>query len=118
MPMSKEPRRTGRNPGAEAGLWLGAMALLTLVVVLPRTILAGETKFDSDTLGNLTARAIGPAVMGGRIAAIDAYATDRLTVYVGAAGGGVWKSLNGGETFKPVFEDHPQSIGAIRIDPS
>jgi photosystem II stability/assembly factor-like uncharacterized protein len=97
---------------------MGAMALLALAMVLPRTILAGDTKFDSDTLGNLTARAIGPAVMGGRIAAIDAYATDRLTVYVGAAGGGVWKSLNGGGTFKPVFEDHPQSIGAIRIDPS
>ncbi|HKM90362.1 MAG TPA: hypothetical protein VJX29_07095, partial [Candidatus Acidoferrales bacterium] len=36
----------------------------------------------------------------------------------GAAGGGVWKSDNGGLTFKPVFEDYVQSIGAVRIDPS
>ena len=79
---------------------------------------ADDVKIDSDTFGNLSARAIGPAVMGGRIAAIDAYPGDKLTVYVGAASGGVWKSENGGLTFKPVFEDYIQSIGAVRIDPS
>jgi photosystem II stability/assembly factor-like uncharacterized protein len=43
----------------------------------------------------------------------------RLTVYVGAASGGVWKSSNGGTTFKPVFDKQDvQSIGAIAIDPS
>ena len=42
----------------------------------------------------------------------------RLTVYVGAASGGVWKSVNGGTTYKPVFDKQPvQSIGAITIDP-
>ena len=43
---------------------------------------------------------------------------DRLTVYVGAASGGVWKSINGGTTFKPVFDKQDvQSIGALAIDP-
>ncbi len=75
-------------------------------------------KFDSATFGGLEARAIGPAVMGGRIAAIDAVMGDRLTIYVGAAGGGVWKSVNAGTTFKAVFDKHTQSIGALAIDRS
>src|SRR5258705_12241497 len=57
--------------------------------------------------------------MSGRIAAIDAvHEGGRLTIYVGAASGGVWKSTNGGTTFKPVFDKQPvQSIGAVTIDP-
>jgi len=58
--------------------------------------------------------------MSGRVAAIDAvHEGQRLTVYIGAASGGVWKSVNGGSTFKPVFDKQAvQSIGAITIDPS
>src|SRR6201982_2046871 len=57
--------------------------------------------------------------MSGRIAAVTGvHEGSRLTVYVGAASGGVWKSMNGGTTFKPVFDKQPvQSIGAIAIDP-
>jgi photosystem II stability/assembly factor-like uncharacterized protein len=74
-------------------------------------------KLESNMFGEMAARSIGPAVMGGRIAAMDAvYVDRRLTVYVGGATGGVWKSINGGTTFKPVFEDHTQSIGAVAID--
>ena len=89
-----------------------AAALLSTVTA------AGNIEIDSYTFGGLSARAIGPAVMSGRIAAIDAVAGDPRTVYVGAASGGVWKSDDSGITFKPVFDDHPQSIGAIRIDPT
>jgi photosystem II stability/assembly factor-like uncharacterized protein len=76
-----------------------------------------DIEIDSNTLGALEARSIGPATMGGRIAAIDAVGEDPLTIYVGAAGGGLWKSTDGGLTFKPVFDDYNQSIGAIAIDP-
>ena len=79
---------------------------------------AAQTQIESATFGALRARPIGPSVMSGRIAAIDAVADDPVTVYVGAAGGGVWKSRNGGITFESVFDRYPQSIGAIRIDPS
>ncbi len=76
-------------------------------------------KVDSETISGLGARNIGSAAMSGRIAAIDAvHEGNRLTVYVGAASGGVWKSVNGGTTFKPVFDKQPtQSIGAVAIDP-
>ncbi len=71
---------------------------------------------DENTFGAIEARQIGPAAMSGRVAALDAYSKDPRLMYVGAAGGGVWKSKNGGTTFKAVFEEHPQSIGAIAIN--
>src|SRR6266699_5140607 len=92
---------------------------------LPIILLAGHAsaqtpvKVDSETISGLGARNIGSAAMSGRIAAVAAVQEgSRLTVYVGAASGGVWKSVNGGTTFKPVFDKQPvQSIGAITIDP-
>ena len=94
--------------------------LVLLTVLLLSVVVAdtAETKFDSATFGGLKARAIGPAVMSGRISAMDGEATDPATIWVGAASGGVWKSENAGISFEPVFDDHTQSIGAIRIDPS
>ena len=81
---------------------------------------AQQVKFDSDTISGLGARNIGSAAMSGRVAAVAGVREHgRLTVYIGAASGGVWKSMNGGTTFKPVFDKEPvQSIGAIAIDPS
>src|SRR5579864_4946612 len=77
-------------------------------------------KFDAATISGLPARNIGSATMSGRIAAVAAVNENgRLTVFIGAASGGVWKSVNGGTTFKPVFDRQPvQSIGAVAIDPS
>ena len=78
------------------------------------------TKFDAATISGLPARNIGSATMSGRVAAIAAVSENgRLTVFAGAASGGVWKSVNGGTTFKPVFDRQSvQSIGAVAIDPS
>jgi len=98
----------------------GIFLFLGLLVLSSIPLNAAETSItiDSATFGGLRARSIGPAVMSGRIAAIDADATDPVTVWIGAASGGVWKSVNAGTTFKPVFDDHTQSIGAIKVDPS
>jgi photosystem II stability/assembly factor-like uncharacterized protein len=73
-------------------------------------------KLNSSTFGQMEARAIGPAVMGGRISAIEGVNNDPRTIYVGAAGGGLWKSRTGGYSYEPVFDKYPQSIGAIAID--
>jgi len=94
------------------------LSLCAVLLLVPTSRSLADVKVDSATFGGLRARAIGPAVMGGRIAALDAVMRQRLTIYVGAASGGVWKSVNGGTTFKPVFEKHIQSIGAVTIDRS
>ena len=75
-------------------------------------------RIDAASIAGLHARAIGPAVFGGRIEAIDVSSRNPKLVYVGAAGGGVWKSIDGGVTFKPVFDKYSQSIGAVSIDPA
>src|SRR5215470_7978164 len=98
-------------------------AVLTSVpiVFLILPLLAEQpVKFDAATISGFPARNIGSATMSGRVAALDAVEQNgRLTLFVGAASGGVWKSVNGGTTFKPVFDRQDvQSIGAVSIDPS
>ena len=73
-------------------------------------------RINSNTFGAIEARQIGPAVMSGRIAALDAVDKDDRIIYVGAASGGVWKSKNRGLSFESVFDDYIMSIGAIDID--
>jgi len=96
--------------------------LFALILITGGTHASAQTssvKVDSDTISGLGARNIGSATMSGRITSIAAqHEGQRLTIYVGSASGGVWKSLNGGTTFKPVFDKQPvQSIGAVTIDP-
>src|SRR2546428_11659060 len=78
-----------------------------------------SVKVDSATISGLGARNIGSAAMSGRIAALAAvHEGPRLTVYVGAASGGVWKSGNGRTTLKPgVDKQAGPSVGPITIGP-
>ena len=64
-------------------------------------------------------RSVGPGLAGGRVAAVVGSARDPKLYYLGAAGGGVWKSTTGGMAWSPVFDKEKiPSIGAIAIDPS
>jgi len=70
-------------------------------------------------LKGLKARSIGPAIMGGRVSAIEIDPRNPLTFYVAFATSGVWKTTNNGVSFSPVFDDQPvQSTGAIALAPS
>jgi len=101
-------------------LKLYVWSVFALLTVAAQAFAQAAYKFDAATVSGLPARNIGSAMMSGRIAALDAAEQDgRITVFVGAASGGVWKSVNGGTTYKPVFDrEDVQSIGAVTIDPS
>ena len=68
--------------------------------------------------GDISARHIGPALMSGRINDLTVHPTNSLVIYAGTAGGGVWKSSDGGVLFQPIFDDYCQSIGAVALDPN
>jgi photosystem II stability/assembly factor-like uncharacterized protein len=73
-------------------------------------------KSDDPILKNFTWRSIGPANMGGRIDDIAVVESNPSTFYVGFATGGLWKTVNNGTTFTPVFDDQPiTSIGDIAV---
>ena len=83
-------------------------------------VYAQETPFTSSTISGLGARNIGSAAMSGRIAAIAGTRepSGKITLFVSAASGGIWKSDDSGTRYRPVFdEQHVQSIGAIALDP-
>ncbi|MDQ3413699.1 MAG: hypothetical protein M3480_01780, partial [Verrucomicrobiota bacterium] len=70
-------------------------------------------------LKNLKARAIGPALMGGRVSEIALDPRNPAVFYVGLGTGGVFKTGNNGVTFDPIFDKQPVlSIGAVAVAPS
>src|SRR3954469_1208702 len=96
-----------RSPG-----FLGAVVAV-LFVLAPRA--PAQDRYEP-ILAGLSARCIGPANMGGRVADLAVVESNPATYYVAAASGGVWKTADGGATFKSVFDDQPtQSIGAVAV---
>ncbi|HKB43788.1 MAG TPA: hypothetical protein VKC90_05350 [Chitinophagaceae bacterium] len=90
--------------------------LLILIITFCTIQIYSQTKINSSTFGKMEARWLGPGTMSGRITAIDGVSGDGKTIYVGTAGGGIWKTTNGGASFKPIFDKYCMSIGAIAID--
>ena len=80
---------------------------------------AADDSGSQDAFHNLKFRDLGPAAGGGRVSAVVGVPGDPSIYYVGSAAGGVWKTTDGGLSFKPVFEhEATASIGAIALAPS
>jgi photosystem II stability/assembly factor-like uncharacterized protein len=72
----------------------------------------------ADTFSGLRARSIGPAVSSGRIGDVAVNPRNRAHFFAAAASGGVWKTINAGTTWKPVFDGQGSySIGCLAMDP-
>jgi photosystem II stability/assembly factor-like uncharacterized protein len=102
---------------------LSSAALFALFCGLGTSGASAQDQASAPTIesatANLKMRAIGPAIMGGRIDDIAVAETDPKTIYLGAAAGGLWKSTDGGMTWTPLFDDEPNpSIGAVAVAPS
>lgn len=74
-------------------------------------------KVDLQQLKPLNYRHIGP--LGNRVISVAGIPGDPLTYYVGAASGGIWKTVDGGVNWKALFDDKPvHSIGSLAVAPS
>lgn len=76
---------------------------------------AGPT---AEAFAGLKFRSIGPALMSGRIGDFAVNPQDRRQYYVAVASGGVWKTVNAGTTWTPIFDGQGSySIGCLALDP-
>src|SRR5487761_1214150 len=94
-----------------------ALALsLCLTVLLMSPVIAATKSSSTDITGGFKFRDIDPAVAGGRVSAVVGIPGNPNVYYVGAAAGGVWKSSDGGDTWKAVFaHGDTASVGAIAV---
>ena len=73
----------------------------------------------ADTFSGLKFRSIGPAAASGRVMSIAVNPKNKVEYYVGVASGGVWKTVNDGTTWTPVFDkEGSYSIGWVTLDPN
>ncbi len=95
-----------------AATLVGAVLLVAGTLAQP----AGVAELEPQLLEQLVYRHIGP--VGNRVSAVVGVPGDPNIYYVGAASGGIFKSVDGGVHWEPVFDDQPAaSIGALAIDP-
>src|SRR5438094_966292 len=96
-----------------------------LFYVIPAAITLGLTlaqqgstpPLTSDTVKEIPVRNIQGTFSSGRIADVAVDGRNRNVWYVATASGGLWKTVNRGVTFQPIFDDGPYSLGCITVDP-
>jgi photosystem II stability/assembly factor-like uncharacterized protein len=83
------------------------------------TAAPATTPTRESAIANLKLREIGPAVMGGRIDDFAIVESDPSVIYAGTASGGLWKTVNGGTTWTPIFDNEAVStVGDVTLAPS
>ena len=93
------------------------LSLLILALLSSSPALAD--RFTAETFQGLALRGVGPALTSGRVSDLAVDPRHRKTYYVAAASGGVWKTTNAGNTWKPIFDDQGSySIGCVTLDPA
>ena len=94
--------------------------LLAFVAVAATTqSLSAQTPITSEDMVEFHPRVIGTAVTGGRVHDVEAIPDHPSTIYVATASGGLWKSVNRGQTWTNVFDDNPVStFGDVALAPS
>ncbi len=80
---------------------------------------SSQSAMSEKTFKGLELRNVGPAFTSGRISDIAIHPENENIWYVAVGSGGVWKTINAGVTWKPIFDDQPSySIGCVTIDPT
>ena len=90
-----------------------------IVTLAPASNAQLSAPLDSASIAAFRWRSIGPAIMGGRVTDIEVDPRNSKVFYVATAAGGIWKTVNNGTMFFPLFENEKIiSLGDIAIAPS
>ncbi len=109
--VSTRPPLFGSHAILAVVLAFGAAAVFALATVRAQQV-------SPSSFAELRWRSIGPS-RSGYVSAPAGVAGDPTTYYAGMPEGGVWKTTNGGVTWKPIFDDvHVASVGAVAVAPS
>src|SRR5262245_11460761 len=87
------------HPTRSSALALAIAAATTVTAV------AGAQTLDSATAAGMRWRNVGPANFMGRLSDVQGIPGPSKTLFVAAAAGGIWKSTNNGQTWRPTFDD-------------
>lgn len=98
----------------------------TLLLIFSNTLFALNDKtkskddpLDKINLSGLNWRSVGPSLTSGRISDIAVNPNNIFEYYVATSAGGVWKTINSGIDYTPVFDNEGSySIGCVSIDPN
>ena len=103
------------------------LSFLSVFLFLPLQTLEAQKRKNKKTtestptvsLEAFNLRNVGPAFLSGRIADIKTHPENESVWYVATGSSGVWKTVNAGTTWTPIFDDQPSySTGCITLDPS
>ena len=103
------------------------LSFLSVFLFLPLQTLEAQKRKNKKTtestptvsLEAFNLRNLGPAFLSGRIADIKTHPENESVWYVATGSSGVWKTVNAGTTWTPIFDDQPSySTGCITLDPS
>lgn len=79
----------------------------------------GRPELDASLVSGLELRGLGPALTSGRICELAVHPEHTATWYVAVCSGGLWKTVNSGTTWTPIFDDEGSySIGTVAVDPA
>jgi photosystem II stability/assembly factor-like uncharacterized protein len=94
-----------------------SVVLVSLLAIILSILSVSAQESRKDVLGALRYRHIGP--VGNRLTSVAGIPGQPNIYYVGAASGGIWKTIDGGVHWEPIFDAQPvSSIGALAIAPS
>lgn len=98
---------------------LHCVVIAVLAVTTTASVGSDEPPTTASVAGALKFRSIGPALMSGRIGDIAVDPVKPNTWYVAAGSGNLWKTVNAGTTWTPIFDhEGSYSIGCVTIDPN
>ncbi|MDA7952185.1 MAG: hypothetical protein MPJ24_11955, partial [Pirellulaceae bacterium] len=94
-----------------------AFSFMLITTILAAPLWAqGDSTTKDRLIQDFRWRNIGPSNMSGRITDVESYDDDFATVYLAAASGGVWKTVNAGTTWTPIFEQYGvASMGDLAV---